>query len=100
MNIFAFCFVVFNACAYMQKLSSTGDHRLSLARGFSELRDDGKKLVSVGLWKQLREKFHTLQSELIKWLSIRDQLGVLIENFLMSINRVHGLWSMDNELEE
>ena len=92
-----------------QKLSSTGE-RFSLSTGLSDAREDvkkwadersgGKKIVSVGVWKQLREKFHTLQSELMKWLSIRDQLGGLIDNIVMSINHVHELWSRDNQLEE
>jgi hypothetical protein len=57
--------------------------------------DNGGKLVTVGTWKQMREKFHSLQIELSKWLEIRDHLGSLIDNLLISINGVYQLWFED-----
>ena len=49
--------------------------------------------VSVGLWKQLKEKFQALQDELSKWLQIREQLGVFITNIVSGINDAHNIWS-------
>lgn len=78
-----------------QTFSSTGDR--SAHRDKSNC---GNQIVSVGTWKQMRDKFHSLHIELSKWLGIRDQLGSVINKLVLNIGRVHTLWTGDSDLEE
>jgi len=94
-------------CDHDQNLSSTGDH-FSLIAGLNEDNkkyfDDssrsGKNVVSVAQWKQLRDKFHALQIEMQKWLIIRDELGLLIDNIITSFRQFYDSWSEDDQLIE
>mmetsp|Transcript_6634 Transcript_6634/g.10871 ORF Transcript_6634/g.10871 Transcript_6634/m.10871 type:complete len:839 (+) Transcript_6634:1849-4365(+) len=61
---------------------------------------DTETLVSVGSWKQMREKFQALQDELSKWLTIRDHLGSLIDRLSRSIDCLYHKWFEDCQLDE
>ena len=56
--------------------------------------------ISASQWRQSKEKFQALASEIKKWATIRGDLGVLIDKLINSITGTYNRWSHDEDMKE